>query len=269
MSHSSDGDVQSASGDTPEDARRQAVHDAWRCWRDADSSAPATRPVVATVAGSGPAPKNALREWPAEAVRWALLATHPGESLQWDEVLLQQSLIDLSRLYEARETARELQGEEPAPKVAHALGSPAWEVIEHAQSLRRNVSSALADGFDSATALSHLSALATALNRFANHKQARRRGAPVVRGALEALAKTAEPLGFLLDDVDRFRGAIARKRLPARGLSPAQVEQWVADRAAARGARDWAEADAIRARLDEAGIIVIDGDAGSTWRVRP
>ena len=64
-------------------------------------------------------------------------------------------------------------------------------------------------------------------------------------------------LGLLCEDEGVwFRG----------GGDDARIEAMLAEREAARGARDFARADAIRAALAEEGILIEDGPSGATWR---
>ena len=62
---------------------------------------------------------------------------------------------------------------------------------------------------------------------------------------------------------------VARRHVPSRGraeLSEADVAAGVAERAAARAAKDFAAADAVRVRLAERGIMLMDSAAGTSWR---
>ncbi|MFT4624175.1 MAG: cysteinyl-tRNA synthetase [Myxococcota bacterium] len=254
---------------TPGEARRSTVHDAWRTWRATGGAAPETPPAVTTeVCAEGPTIRRSLELYPAEAVRWALLAAPAGAPLDWSEQALGTALADVSRLYEARHMASRCQGDEPPGKVAHALGAHAKAVHDLGTHLERSLARALNDGFDTAAALAALTALATAVNRFTNHKQAASRGATVVAPALDALSTLADSLGLLTDDVATFRRHVARKRLPTRGLTPAEVQELVDGRRDARRKRDWARADTLRERLDAAGVVVVDTPGGSEWRVR-
>jgi cysteinyl-tRNA synthetase len=51
-----------------------------------------------------------------------------------------------------------------------------------------------------------------------------------------------------------------------QGVDAAAVEAAIAERLAARKARDFARADAIRAQLAEQGVVLEDGAGGTTWR---
>lgn len=49
-------------------------------------------------------------------------------------------------------------------------------------------------------------------------------------------------------------------------LDEPEIETLMAQRIAARKAKNWAEADRIRAQLQEAGIVLEDTAKGTIWR---
>ena len=212
--------------------------------------------------------RDLLSLFPAEAVRLYYLQNHYRSPLPWDQDALPSALAMLSRLYEAREVAESMGGQEKAIDVANSLGEDAQKVLELSSSFEAQFHTALDDDFNTSKALSYVFELARAVNRFANHKKARKRGGPVVAKALGCFALVAEALGLLGDDVSAFMEEVKQKRLGAMGISRADIEDLLEQRLVARQARDWARADAIREELESKNIVVMDTAAGVDWRVR-
>ena len=64
----------------------------------------------------------------------------------------------------------------------------------------------------------------------------------------------------------RLRRALAAAR---KGIDAAWVEERIAARLAARKAKDFAKADAIRAEVGARGVELRDAPGGTDWRVLP
>ena len=212
--------------------------------------------------------KDALKLFPAEALRLYYLQVHYRSPLPWSIDALPDALALLARLYEAKENAAQMGGEEDAAKVAKDLGKDAQRVIELADSFSGRFYAAMDDDFNTAKALGYAFELARAVNRFHNHKKAKKRGGPIAQKALAAFGLVEEALGLVAMDGDAFQSEVKAKRLPELGLTAEDVEAKLAARAQARVDKDWAKADALRAELEESGIQVMDRADGVDWRVR-
>ena len=80
-----------------------------------------------------------------------------------------------------------------------------------------------------------------------------------------ALLKSQLGLGY--NDIDEVLGRIRSRRAAARGLTQADVEAKIQERADARAAKDFARADAVRDELLEKGVELLDTPAGTDWRI--
>jgi cysteinyl-tRNA synthetase len=67
-------------------------------------------------------------------------------------------------------------------------------------------------------------------------------------------------------DAEAFFARVTARRVALRGLDRAHLDGLVAARTAARDAREFARADAIRAELTSLGVELRDGPSGTAWR---
>jgi cysteinyl-tRNA synthetase len=93
------------------------------------------------------------------------------------------------------------------------------------------------------------------------------------QSGLDSLAMATSAKTFL-DKVNALLG-IVRPETPTAATEDAdedplaaQVEALIAERIAARKAKDWARADALRHEIDALGVEVMDSPEGTTWRRR-
>lgn len=212
--------------------------------------------------------EDALAAFPAQTLRLYYLQNHYRSPLPWGDEALPEALALLSRLYEARETAESLGGAEDADVVAEALGEDARAVLELGRGFEARFHEALDEDFNTARALGQLCELARAINRFGNHKKAKKRGGPVVAPALRAFSSFAEATGLLAQPTREFLDEVKVKRLAAIGVTVDEIEASLAQRAQLRSEKRWADADAVRAELEARQVLVMDTPDGVEWRIK-
>jgi cysteinyl-tRNA synthetase len=132
-----------------------------------------------------------------------------------------------------------------------------------------NAGSALDDDFNSAAAIGHLYDAFVLANKLLDDPKAMPK--PERQSTLAAIARDARGVGDTLGIMRRppAEFLLARRgRLCARRkIDAAGVEARIAERAAARQAKEFARADEIRAQLKATGVELMDTPAGTTWRV--
>jgi len=212
--------------------------------------------------------KEALKLFPAEAMRIYYQQVHYRSPLPWNVEALPGALSLLARLYEARDAAAEMGGEEKLQNVARDLGKDAQTVVELAESFSERFYAAMDDDFNTGKAIGLALELARAVNRLSNHKKAKKRGGPIAKLAIEAFGVLRDALGLLELSGEQFAEEVKDKRLPSMGLTREDVDAKLAARVAARAAKEWAQADAIRAELEATGIQVMDRPDRVDWRIR-
>jgi cysteinyl-tRNA synthetase len=183
-------------------------------------------------------PYELLKTTPGEVIRWALLSAHYRQPLDWTPELLEQSKKALDRLYGALRRAKDVP-------------------MDQAMEAPEEVISALEDDLNTPQAISCFFEVSSAIERAVTAGDTAAIAANKAR-----LIEAGALLGFLQADPDSWFEGDASDDLKA------QVEDLLKRRVEARSAKDWTAADAIRAELDALGVVVMDGPAGATWRMK-
>ncbi|MCG2592842.1 cysteine--tRNA ligase [Ramlibacter sp. XY19] len=172
---------------------------------------------------------DVLAHYDAQTVRFFLLRGHYRSELGWSDKHLDDARASLRRLY----TALDAVPPQEAPID--------WS-LPHAARFK----AAMDNDFGTPEAVAVLFDLAAEINR---SKSA------ALAGLLKALAGT---LGILQGDPREFLRA-------GTTLDEATIQQRIEARAAAKKAKNFAEADRIRQELLAQGIVLKDSAAGTTW----
>jgi cysteinyl-tRNA synthetase len=176
-----------------------------------------------------------LKKWPGEVLRYLLMAAHYHQPLDWSNQELERARRTLDRLYGVLRSAGASHGP------FKAATSPSTAFLD-----------ALRDDLNTPVALAEFNRLARDLANATDTQSAR-------SVAAELLAN-ANLIGLLQSTPEEWFSA---------GVSDddsARIEQLIGQRNAAREARNWAEADRIRAELTSMGILLEDGGGSTRWR---
>jgi cysteinyl-tRNA synthetase len=175
-----------------------------------------------------------LQEFPGEAIRLTLLKTHYRQPLDFTKDGIREAKAELDRFYGA------LRG---------AIIDEDIEMIED------DILAALSDDLNTPLAVSHLHGQLRELNRASDNLKFKRQ---------QRLRREAAVLGLLQQDPEAwFKWQPLTK---AGGLADAEIDALIAERVAARKAKDFARADEIRGILTAEGIAVEDSAEGAVWR---
>jgi cysteinyl-tRNA synthetase len=174
-----------------------------------------------------------IAAWPPEALRFALLASHYRQPLAWTDAVIASARSALDSLYGALRRAAD---------IAPSTDEPSEAFLE-----------ALLDDLNTPKANAELFGLARRLETGDGEERARAKGQLLASGAL---------VGFLQADPTAWFQGGADVALTAR------IDALIAERIAARTAKDWVRADAIRAELTALNVEVMDSAAGASWKLK-
>ena len=180
--------------------------------------------------------RDVLKLYPAEVIRYFILASHYRSPVNYSDAQLDQARAGLGRLYIA---------------LRNMPAATAPKNSDH----QAKFAAAMDDDFNTPAAISVLFDLAREVNTLKGTK-------PAEALALAALLRELGGLlGFLQSDPETYLQA----ETVQDGLTAEDVERLIVARKAARDAKDWKEADRIRDELVSAGISLSDKNNVTTW----
>ena len=185
--------------------------------------------------------REVLQRYAPEVVRLFILTSHYRGPLNYADENLEHAKSSLTRLYTA------LRG---LPRGAAPIE----------ESWRERFAQAMDDDFNTPEALAVLFDLAREINRLRTEDEA----AAARLGA--SLRQLGELLGLLQTNPETFLRGSGEGGEGASALTAEQIDALIAERATARKAKQWAEADRIRNLLQEGGVVLEDTPKGTTWR---
>jgi len=177
--------------------------------------------------------REVLEKYDAETVRFFILRAHYRSALNYSDVHLDDARAALKRLYTA---LAQVKAEVPAQ-------------IDWSGPFAARFRAAMDEDFGTPEAVAVLFDLATEVNR---NKDAQ-------------LAGLLKSLGGVLGLLQQAPQSYLKSGGASEGLDESRIQVLMAERAAAKAAKNFTEADRIRQELAVQGVVLKDGPSGTTW----
>jgi len=216
--------------------------------------------------------REMLSRYSAEAIRLFMLQSHYRSAVDFSEESLSEARQGMDRFYTALKAISDLlaaSGGNAAPPLPESLTGKTAELFVLIQSLPDRFVEAMDDDLNTARAIGYLFDAARQLNAFLSDAKAAKsdEGRNVLALAEKTIKEVGYVLGLFQEDPELYFQRDRERETRKRGIDPAEIEQLIAERWAARAEKNWQRADEIRKILTEKGIVLKDVPTGTTWKV--
>nr|WP_314118576.1 cysteine--tRNA ligase [uncultured Campylobacter sp.] len=194
---------------------------------------------------------DALKIAPGEALRFYLLSSHYRANFNYSIADLLASKKRLDKIYRLKKRVRDV--------LAPAAGQNSTSELPAAEAkFRSEMMEFLSDDLNTSGALAVLGNFVAGANEALDRAPKDKALKAQIAANLEFAKQT---LGILYEDeTEYFRFGVSEQQR-------AQIEDLIKQRAQAKAEKDFASADAIRARLTDMKIEVMDTPSGTIWEV--
>ena len=194
---------------------------------------------------------DALKIAPGEALRFYLLSSHYRANFNYSVTDLLASKKRLDKIYRLKKRVRDV--------LAPAAGQNSTSELPAAEAkFRSEMMEFLSDDLNTSGALAVLDSFVASANEALDRAPKDKALKAQIAANLEFAKQT---LGILYEDeTEYFRFGVSEQQR-------AQIEELIKQRAQAKAEKDFASADAIRARLADMKIEVMDTPGGTVWEI--
>ena len=183
-------------------------------------------------------------QYDLQVLRFFMLSAHYRSPLNFSAELMEASKNGLERILNATDNLKHLI----ASVAAEEMSAEEKEAFSKTDAYVEEFEKAMDDDFNTADAIAAIFELV----KYANTTATAESSKEYLRGLLDRIVKLGDVLGLILDKKEE--------------LLDADIEKLSEERQAARKAKDFARADAIRDELLEKGIILKDTREGVQWK---
>lgn len=186
--------------------------------------------------------REIAEKYDLQVLRFFMLSAHYRSPLNFSAELMAASKNGLERILTAVDRLKNLKGEERTADAAET------EAVTQLQALTAKFEKAMEDDFNTADAISAIFEMV----KLSNVKLSEESALEVINEFIAVIEKLCDVLGIITEK--------------KADLLDSDIEALINERQAARKARDFARADAIRNELFEKGIILEDTREGVKWK---
>jgi cysteinyl-tRNA synthetase len=215
--------------------------------------------------------KEVLAKFPAEVVRFFLINAHYRSPLDFSDQALAEAETALLRLYTTLAHIEDILHQYPQVALPGEYNyypqNLTFDECSRLGSLHGRLVNALDDDLNTAQALGYLFDTVRLLNRLLEEQNSEPGYLTILFNLRQGIKELGAVLNLFQADPAAMVKSLRQKPLDS-GISPEEIEQLIAARAAARKSKDYAKADGIRKDLLEKGILLEDTPQGTIWRVK-
>jgi len=213
--------------------------------------------------------REILKIYHPEVLRLFMLQSHYRSPVDYSESSLAETRSGLVRCYTTLQLLKETLGK-PATSVAAANEknlAKQQEYISKLKDLKEKFDSSLDDDFNTAQALGSVFESVRLTNNFMAIEKSMPEAIKtnILDEAKKAFEHFGAVLGVFQDDPDHFFNFDREMEVRKRALNVGEIENLIRERQAARAAKDWTKADAIRQELAGLHVVLKDTTNMTSW----